>query len=88
VNDQPSVVAVSLDSKHRFSKANAEEVVLIADVGVQGDAHAGARCSTARGSPGTPPRPNLRQVHLMHAELFDELRGMGYDVAPGSWART
>jgi MOSC domain-containing protein YiiM len=83
VDDQPSVVAVSLDSKHRFSKANADEVVLIADVGVQGDAHAGATVQHRSRIARDASRPNLRQVHLMHAELFDELRERGYDVAPG-----
>ena len=30
-----------------------------------------------------PTQPNLRQVHLIHAELFDELRAKGFVVAPG-----
>ena len=30
-----------------------------------------------------PSQPNLRQVHLMHAELFDELRNKGFNVGPG-----
>jgi MOSC domain-containing protein YiiM len=28
-------------------------------------------------------QPNLRQVHLIHAELFDELRDAGFTVVPG-----
>jgi MOSC domain-containing protein YiiM len=28
-------------------------------------------------------QPNLRQVHLIHAELFDELRAKGFAVKPG-----
>lgn len=30
-----------------------------------------------------PQQPNLRQVHLIHAELHDELRAAGFDVLPG-----
>jgi MOSC domain-containing protein YiiM len=30
-----------------------------------------------------PTQPNLRQVHLMHEELFDELARDGYAVKPG-----
>ena len=30
-----------------------------------------------------PSQPNLRQVHLLHAELFDELRNKGFNVGPG-----
>ena len=30
-----------------------------------------------------PDQPNLRQVHLLHAELLDDLAGHGHDVAPG-----
>ena len=30
-----------------------------------------------------PSQPNLRQVHLIHAELHDELRARDLDMAPG-----
>jgi MOSC domain-containing protein YiiM len=30
-----------------------------------------------------PSQPNLRQVHLVHFELFDDLRGKGFSVVPG-----
>ena len=30
-----------------------------------------------------PDSPNLRQVHLIHAELHEELRAAGFSVAPG-----
>ena len=41
-------------------------------------------CSTAAAWPPIPAQPNLRQVHLIHAEPHDELRARGFDVAPGT----
>ncbi len=77
------VVAVSRDGEHRFSKQNQPEVTLIAGFGVDGDAHAGATVRHRSRYHGTTVRPNLRQVHLIHAELLDELAARGYRVAPG-----
>lgn len=82
-DEQPSVVAVSQDDRHRFSKAPAEQINLIAGHGVQGDAHAGATVKHRSRVRRNKAQPNLRQVHLMHAELFDELAGQGFEVEPG-----
>lgn len=77
------VVAVSLDPRHRVSKENREEIRLLAGVGVEGDAHAGETVQHLSRVRRDPSQPNLRQVHLIHAELHDELRAAGFEVAPG-----
>ena len=82
-SEQPTVVAVHLDARHRFSKTSAERIELIAGHGIQGDAHAGATVKHRSRVRRDATKPNLRQVHLMHAELFDELAEQGFDVEPG-----
>ncbi len=77
------VVAVSRDGEHRFSKANQDSIRLLAGLGVEGDAHQGVTVQHLSRVARDPDQPNLRQVHLIHAELFDELRGAGYDIRPG-----
>lgn len=77
------MVAVSLDGRHRFSKVPAEQITLVAGIGVEGDAHAGATVKHRSRARWNKTLPNLRQVHLMHAELFDELAEQGFEVAPG-----
>jgi MOSC domain-containing protein YiiM len=79
----PAVVAVSRDGEHRFSKTNADLITLLAGLGVEGDAHAGLTVQHLSRVKHDPSQPNLRQVHLIPAELHDELRTLGYDVAPG-----
>jgi MOSC domain-containing protein YiiM len=81
--DQPYVVDVSMDKAHHFSKPVVDEVVLIEGWGVEGDAHAGTTVQHRSRVARDPSQPNLRQVHLMHAELFDEVAGAGFRVAPG-----
>ncbi len=83
VKDQPVVVAVSRDGRHRFSKAGTDEIVLVAGLGVRGDAHEGSTVRHRSRVAVDPSQPNLRQVHLLHAELHDELAARGLDVAPG-----
>lgn len=78
-----SVVAVSLRAGHHFSKAPSLGIRLLMGLGVAGDAHMGATVKHRSRVRKDPTAPNLRQVHLMHAELFDELRGMGFEVRPG-----
>ena len=77
------VVTVSRDGEHRPSKAVTEEIVLLAGLGVQGDAHAGASVQHRSRVAADPTQPNLRQVHVIHAELHAELRAQGFDVGPG-----
>jgi RimJ/RimL family protein N-acetyltransferase/MOSC domain-containing protein YiiM len=76
------VEAVSRDARHRFSKPVTDGITLVAGAGVEGDAHAGATVQHRSRARWRPADPNLRQVHLIHAELFDELRP-AYDVHPG-----
>jgi MOSC domain-containing protein YiiM len=79
----PRVVAVSRDADHQFSKPIVDEIVLVEGWGVDGDAHAGVTVQHLSRMARDPSQPNLRQVHLIHAELFDEVASAGYTVAPG-----
>ena len=79
----PFVEAVSMSGEYTFSKPNAASVRLLAGLGVEGDAHAGVTVQHRSRIARDPTVPNLRQVHLVHAELHDELRARGYDVGPG-----
>lgn len=78
-----SVVAVSRDPDHRFTKPVVDGIVLIADWDVEGDTHAGVTVQHRSRVARDPSQPNLRQVHLLHAELFDEVAASGYRVEPG-----
>ncbi|CAG6392456.1 MOSC domain-containing protein [Streptomyces cocklensis] len=78
-----TITAVSSDTDHRFSKPNRTTVRLLAGLGVEGDAHLGVTVQHLSRVAQDPTQPNLRQVHLIHSELFDELREAGYAVAPG-----
>lgn len=82
-HSQPAVVAVSRDAEHRFSKAVMKEIALLPGLGVQGDAHAGVTVQHRSRVAADPTQPNLRQVHLIHAELLAELRDQGFHVGPG-----
>jgi MOSC domain-containing protein YiiM len=77
------VVAVSRNGTYAFSKPVREEIMLVAGLGVEGDAHAGTTVKHRSRVRSDPSQPNLRQVHLLAAELFDEVRQQGYEVAPG-----
>ncbi len=77
------VTAVSVGSTHAFSKVNVGSVRLLAGKGVEGDAHMGETVKHRSRVAQDPTQPNLRQVHLIHAELHDELSAAGFDVAAG-----
>ncbi len=77
------VTAVSRGKGHAFSKPNQLTIRLLAGLGVEGDAHMGVKVKHRYHVSKNPDAPNLRQVHLMHEELFDELRGAGFVVSPG-----
>ena len=79
----PRVLAVSLRRGHHFSKTPALSIRLLAGLGVEGDGHCGALVQHRYDRRRDPARPNLRQVHLIDAGLFDELRTKGFDIAPG-----
>jgi MOSC domain-containing protein YiiM len=76
------VIAVARDGKHRFSKRTTTEIRLVAGLGVEGDAHQGRLVKHRSRVKVDPNQPNLRQVHLIHAELFDELLSKGFRVRP------
>jgi len=80
---KPVVAAVSRSARHTFSKLNAEAIELVSGLGVAGDAHQGETVKHRSRVARNPNQPNLRQVHLVHAELFDELRDTGFDIAAG-----
>jgi MOSC domain-containing protein YiiM len=65
------------------SKANARRITLRAGLGVEGDAHSGTTVQHRSRVRRDPTQPNLRQVHLLHVELLDELTAGGFAVAPG-----
>jgi MOSC domain-containing protein YiiM len=77
------VVAVAAAARHRFSKSPAITIRLVAGLGVEGDAHAGATVMHVWDRKRAPHTPNLRQVHLVQAELFDTLRAQGFKLVPG-----
>jgi hypothetical protein len=77
------VTAVSRSPAHTMSKPNEERIRLLAGLGVEGDVHLGETVKHRSRVRRDPTRPNLRQVHLLHAELHDELRDAGFDLMPG-----
>lgn len=76
------VVGVSLARGHDFAKQPAFEIRLLTGLGVAGDAHMGETVKHRSRVAKDPTQPNLRQVHLIQAELFDELAVRGFKVAP------
>ncbi|KOP82949.1 molybdenum cofactor biosysynthesis protein [Bacillus sp. FJAT-21945] len=76
------VLAVSLSSTHTFSKKNIDKIKLVAGFGVEGDAHFGSTVKHRSRVAQNPNQPNLRQVHLIHSELFEELKAH-FDIKPG-----
>ena len=77
------VCAVARSNGHTFGKAVEDRIRLLAGLGVEGDAHHGRTVQHRSRVARDPTQPNLRQVHLIHAELHDELRAQGFEVAPG-----
>jgi MOSC domain-containing protein YiiM len=77
------VTAVSRSPTHSLTKPNAASIRLVAGLGVDGDAHQGATVKHRSRIARFGGTPNLRQVHLIHAELFDELRAAGFTISPG-----
>jgi len=78
-----SVKAVCRSATYTFSKPTEEEIRLLKGLGVEGDAHLGRTVKHRSRVKRDPSQPNLRQVHLIHSELHDELRAAGFEVAPG-----
>ena len=82
------VVAVCINPAHTFSKQPCAQIQLITGLGVEGDAHLGATVQHRSRVAQDPAQPNLRQVHLIHAELHDELRAAGFEVNAGDMGET
>jgi MOSC domain-containing protein YiiM len=77
------VAAVSRSATHTMSKPNEASIRLLAGRGVEGDAHMGEKVKHRSRVARDPSQPNLRQVHLIHAELHDELRAAGFNIIAG-----
>jgi len=79
-----TVQAVSRDESHQFSKVSRDHIRLLEGLGVEGDAHQGVTVQHRSRVAADPTQPNLRQVHLISAELLEELQAKGFEVAPGN----
>ena len=77
------VEAVSSGTSHGIGKQNADAIRLVEGMGVEGDVHAGPTVKHRSRVRRDPTQPNLRQVHLIHTELHEELAGQGFEVRPG-----
>jgi MOSC domain-containing protein YiiM len=78
-----TVVAVSRSPAHTMRKPAVGAIRLLAGLGVDGDAHLGTTVKHRSRVRRDPTQPNLRQVHLLHAELLEELRAQGFALTPG-----
>ena len=78
-----TVISVNRSPGHTFSKQPVESINILAGLGVEGDAHMGRTVQHLSRVAKDPARPNMRQVHLIHSELFDELRSGGFVILPG-----
>lgn len=79
-----SVIAVNRNETYTFTKPNRDSITLLAGLGVEGDVHSGVTVKHRSRVARDPSQPNLRQVHLMHQELFDEVGRAGFTVLPGN----
>jgi len=78
------VVSVHLSPTHTMGKRPVDSITLVRGHGVEGDAHAGATVKHRSRVERDPTQPNLRQVHLIHAELHDELSAAGFHISHGA----
>ncbi|MFJ9717479.1 MOSC domain-containing protein [Streptomyces sp. NPDC101213] len=78
-----TVTAVSSNGAYAFTKPNRDSITLLAGLGVEGDVHAGVTVKHRSRVAQDPTQPNLRQVHLLHEELFAEVGAAGFTVTPG-----
>ncbi|NJP50255.1 MOSC domain-containing protein [Streptomyces sp. SBST2-5] len=77
------MTAVSSNGEYSFTKPTRESITLLAGLGVEGDVHEGTTVKHRSRVAQDPTRPNLRQVHLIHEELFEEVARAGFEVRPG-----
>ena len=78
------VIAVCRSASHDFSKPVEDSIELVEGLGVRGDSHFGATVQHLVRVREDPTKPNVRQVHLIHSELFEELKAAGFSLAPGA----
>src|SRR5580658_939160 len=78
-----TIIAVSRSPSHTLAKPSQGSIRLLTGLGVEGDAHMGKTVKHRSRVAKDPTAPNLRQVHLIHAELHDELDAAGFCLAPG-----
>jgi MOSC domain-containing protein YiiM len=83
MNHPAFVTAVSRSPAHTMTKPNQTSIRLLTGLGVEGDAHQGVTVKHRSRVARDPTQPNLRQVHLIHAELHDQLLTQGFELAPG-----
>lgn len=84
MSTSPTVLAVAAAATHEFSKRLRPEIRLLEGLGVEGDAHAGQTVKHRSRVRIDPTQPNLRQVHLIGAELHAELLRAGFDIGPAA----
>ncbi len=77
------VLAVSRRAEHLVAKANQASIRLLTGLGVEGDSHAGVTVQHRSRVASDPSQPNLRQVHLLHVELLQELEAQGFTLEHG-----
>ncbi|MDJ0463912.1 MOSC domain-containing protein [Streptomyces sp. H27-C3] len=77
------VTSVCSNAEYSFHKPTRDSITLLAGLGVEGDVHAGVTVKHRSRIAQDPTAPNLRQVHLLHEELFGEVLAEGFDVEPG-----
>lgn len=77
------VEAVSKSPTHTLIKKNENQITLLKGLGVEGDAHQGFTVKHRSRVIKDPTTPNIRQVHLMPVELFEELAQKGINVNSG-----
>jgi MOSC domain-containing protein YiiM len=78
-----SVIALHRSPIHAFSKQAEARLRMLTGLGVEGDAHCGATVKHRSRVAADPAQPNLRQVHLMPAEMIDEINARGFAIKPG-----
>ena len=78
------VVSLSKDSTHNFSKEVTDLLLFLKGLGIEGDAHCGVTVKHRSRVKADPTQPNLRQVHLVHSELIQELQASGFNVEAGT----
>lgn len=77
------ILGVSKSQSHTFTKFSCEHITLIKGLGIKGDAHMGKTVKHRSRVLKDPTQPNLRQVHLIHSELFEELKQKGFYIING-----